>query len=174
MKSTEKKYLDDEEWKEIEGFGGKYSVSNFGRIRKNDTLLVLKSNSTKRGNTIVSLRFGGLNKTKTISSLVAAAFLERPEGACRVEFIDGDNTNNRADNLVYVMRNGIFNKNKKTSSPDYVADKVAKWMSTLRIVRDSATELSSKYAYYAEPEEMRRELRKLDKLISALDIVDND
>jgi hypothetical protein len=174
MKSKEKNYLDGEEWKEIEGFGGKYSVSNLGRIRKNDTGLLLKANRTIRGNSIVTLRFAGLNKTKTVSSLVAAAFLERPEGACRVEFIDGDNANNRADNLVYVMRNGIFNKNKKSSRPDYVAQKIAKWMSTLRIVRDSAAELGSKYTYYAEPEEMRRELRKLDRLISALDIVDND
>lgn len=174
MKSKEKNYLDGEEWREIEGFGGKYSVSNFGRIRKNDTLLILKSNRTNRGNSIVSLRFAGLSKTKTVSSLVAAAFLERPEGACRVEFIDGDNTNNRADNLVYVMRNGVFNRSKKNSSPDYVAQKVAEWMSTLRIVRNCATELSGKYTYYAEPEEMRRELRKLDRLISALDIVDNE
>lgn len=174
MKSKEKNYLDGEEWKEIEGFGGKYSVSNLGRIRKNDTGLLLKANRTIRGNSIVTLRFAGLNKTKTVSSLVAAAFLERPEGACRIEFIDGDNANSRADNLVYVMRNGVFNKNKKSSRPDYVAQKIAEWVSTLRIVRDSATKLSCKYAYYAEPEEMRRELRKLDRLISALDIVDNE
>lgn len=120
------------------------------------------------------MRFAGFSKSRSVASLVAAAFLERPEGACRVEFLDGDNTNHRADNLVYVMHNGVFNKNKTSSSPDYVAKKVSEWMSTIRIVRDSATELSCKYTYYAEPEEMRRELRKLDRLISALDIVDND
>jgi hypothetical protein len=52
----------------------------------------------------VGLMMRGEKKTHRVSRLVASAFVDRPPGTSVVIHRDGDVTNNRADNLVWVRR----------------------------------------------------------------------
>ena len=81
-------------WKPIPELLG-YSVSNKGRIRKDETgqIMVLSKNGGYCRITI----------TKHIHRLVAKAFLDKPdEEQCWVDHIDGNRSNNNVENLRWV------------------------------------------------------------------------
>ena len=84
-----------EKWKEIKELPG-YSVSNKGRVRKDSTgqIMVLSKNGGYCRITI----------SKHVHRLVAEAFLEKPdnEAKCWVDHIDGNRSNNNAENLRWV------------------------------------------------------------------------
>lgn len=93
-----------EQWRDVPGYEGHYQVSNHGRVKSlkfgKERIMVGGLNS--RGYITVSLRLDGGVSTKTIHSLVAAAFLgKRPENA-DVNHMSGDKTDNRIQNLEYV------------------------------------------------------------------------
>ena len=82
-------------WKPILELPG-YSVSNKGRVRKDDTgqIMALSKNSGYCRITI----------SKHVHRLVAKAFLENPkdETKCWVDHIDGNRSNNNVENLRWV------------------------------------------------------------------------
>lgn len=81
-------------WKPIPELLG-YSVSNKGRIRKDETgqIMVLSKNGGYCRITI----------TKNVHRLVAKAFLNQPdEEQCWVDHIDGNRSNNNVENLRWV------------------------------------------------------------------------
>ena len=93
-----------EEWRPF--FGGKYEISDAGRVRNTETSRVLKPVVMTIGYTKVSPVLGGKNVQKYVHHLVAAAFIgPRPDGA-EVNHIDGDKTNASASNLEYVSHGG--------------------------------------------------------------------
>ena len=117
MRYTEIENLENEEWRPVAGYEGRYEVSNFGRVRSFLTmgncrkvgveyghLLTAKKNN--RGYLRVSLRKDGHTKDFSIHRLVAAAFIgEIPQGMV-VNHIDGCKTNNRRSNLEVVSYTG--------------------------------------------------------------------
>lgn len=81
-------------WKPIPDLLG-YSVSNKGRIRKDNTgqIMVLSKNGGYCRITI----------SKHVHRLVAEAFIEKPnEEKCWVDHIDGNRSNNNVENLRWV------------------------------------------------------------------------
>ena len=61
----------EEEWKDIEGFEGKYAVSNRGRVKNLRTGRILKYGSNPNGYAIVGLCNGsGKPKAITVHKLV--------------------------------------------------------------------------------------------------------
>ena len=114
------KYSTDEEiWEDIVGYETKYQVSNFGRVRSLDRyplfkdgrkrLLkgqVLKPVKDHNGRLCVKLSNNeNVRKNKTISRMVATAFLGRPEDALlEVNHIDGNPLNNHIENLEWTTR----------------------------------------------------------------------
>lgn len=90
-------------WKDICGYVGLYQVSNLGRV-KNKNGALMKTNPSRDGYVRIQLRKNGEYKSKYVHRLVALAFLENPYGLPEVNHIDGDKTNNRADNLEWVTR----------------------------------------------------------------------
>lgn len=92
-----------EAWVDVPGFTG-YSVSDLGRVRNSDTGRVLTVLRTKDGTCYVGLTKGRKQCRRSLALLVANAYIPKMSG--RVEFtrplhLDGDQTNNRADNLVW-------------------------------------------------------------------------
>jgi hypothetical protein len=108
----------EEIWKDVQGFEGLYQVSNMGRVRYPDTWVTRSypngntaSYRTRKGSVkrlvlnnygySVSLNKGNKRRAIPLCELVAAHFCNGYEEGMQVTHIDGDITNNRADNLSF-------------------------------------------------------------------------
>ena len=92
--------FENELWKEIEGYGGRYQVSNCGRIWNVATQSMMKPQMKKTG--YYSINLMKPNKkivTERVHRLVALYFCKKHEECNVVNHIDSDKTNNRASNL---------------------------------------------------------------------------
>lgn len=76
-----------------------YEVSNVGRVRRGSRL---RKPNIKNGYPQVALYHGGQPRHRNVHRLVASAFVPNPDGKPCVNHIDGDKTNNRAENLEWV------------------------------------------------------------------------
>lgn len=106
-----------ETWKEVPGFEGYYTVSDLGRVKAVERIYysgyygsVKKCNperimagfiNKKNGYRYVGLCKDGSACHRTVHSLVALAFLIKPQSAQCVNHIDGDKANNALKNLEY-------------------------------------------------------------------------
>lgn len=104
--------------KQIVGFEGLYEVDEYGNVyslRKGNILAPVKM---KSGYYYVHLCNGKITKLARLHRVVANAFLPNPEKLAQVNHINGDKSDNRAENLewcdnIYNMRHavktGLFN-----------------------------------------------------------------
>ena len=86
-------------WKDIEGFGGKYQVSNTGQVKslKREYVpkdKILKGKIDNEGYLSVVLSVGSVRKTKNIHRLVAEAFVPNPDKKRTVNHINEIKTDN--------------------------------------------------------------------------------
>jgi hypothetical protein len=98
-----------EEWKDIQGYEGKYQISSFGRVRNIQKGNFLNPSPNYKGYLRVNLWKNGGYKTKVVHRLVCKAFLDNPDNKPQVNHIDGDKTNNKLQNLEWVTND----ENKK-------------------------------------------------------------
>ena len=94
----------DEIWKPIDGYDGRYEISNYGRVRS--YAQDRKNGKIKTGHPvrkgymhILLYDSDGNSKWHPIHRLVAGAFLENPDNFEQVNHKDEDKTNNHVDNL---------------------------------------------------------------------------
>lgn len=92
-----------EVWKEIEGYEGKYYVSNKGNVKssKGKVDRILKPYNISKYKA-VGLANNGKTKITLIHRLVAEAFIPNPDNKPQVNHIDGVQHNNVITNLEWV------------------------------------------------------------------------
>lgn len=103
-----------EQWQEVEGFEGLYSVSNLGRLRSEARKIVrsdgevrylqAKVREIKHDSLTLTLSKDKKTYCTYIHRLVAQAFIPNPENHYFVYHIDGNPRNNHASNLMWVSR----------------------------------------------------------------------
>ena len=102
-----------EEWKEIEGCGDRYQVSNEGRIKsikkisnygEHITESILKERITPNGYNQVCLTLDGQHFYFYAHRLVAEAFIPNPENKPEVDHINGNKLDNRVENLRWTTK----------------------------------------------------------------------
>lgn len=110
-----------EEWRDIEGYEGRYQVSNLGRVKalprtvsghnqhgewtrtEPEQIMTQKLQNTDRLQ--VSLRDAeGKRKTFYVHRLVAEAFIPNPDNLPTVNHINEDHHDNRAENLEWMTK----------------------------------------------------------------------
>lgn len=104
----------NEVWKDIDGYDGKYQVSNLGQIRstysgKKHRITILKPMVQKNGYLYVALWKDNKKKNKLIHRLVALAFVDNPNDYPEVNHKDENKENNVAENLEWCEH--IYNMN---------------------------------------------------------------
>jgi hypothetical protein len=87
-------------WVPIDGFDP-YEVSDQGVVRNSNTGRILKQYDNGRDTIFVTLSRGGQKYSKSVRRLVATTFIGEPMEDDVAIPIDGDYSNNRADNLVW-------------------------------------------------------------------------
>lgn len=96
----------DEIWKDVVGFEGRYMVSNFGnvkslRYRGHNEEKIMRTVRHHSGYSIITLGKKP-RKNYSVHILVAEAFVDNPCKKPYINHIDGNKSNNRADNLEWV------------------------------------------------------------------------
>lgn len=93
-----------EEWKNINGYEGRYLISNTGKIISflRGNVKPIKTGFTKYGYEKVNLHNEGRKKTLLIHRLVALHFVPTVGGKDYVNHIDGVKSNNTVSNLEWV------------------------------------------------------------------------
>jgi hypothetical protein len=162
----------EETWKDVVGYEGLYQVSSLGKVKSYDKVVFCRNKNTKKclGKerkqfhekngyfSIVLYGKGrkvkkGTQKSFTVHSLVARAFLgERPEGN-QVRHLDGSRTNNNINNLCY----GTGKENQKDRQRHGTAmagekhpmckinNKIAKEIKTMLLKNKPAKRISEEY-----------------------------
>ena len=112
--------MENEIWKDIQGYEGLYQISNLGRVRSIDRIVgyrykgkqrvykgrILKQ-MTRNGYLYVSLSKENVLKQKNIHRLVANAFLPNPSKLPIINHIDENKKNNMVSNLEWCT--GAYN-----------------------------------------------------------------
>ena len=123
----------DETWKDVPGYEGLYSVSNYGQIRSHDRLIdrtssgqgtyelpgrILKARIDRDGYCLITLNSGFDPKTFKVHRIVAEAFIPNPKNLPHVDHCDGDRGNNCLSNLKWssVKDNLLSRHNVKQAS----------------------------------------------------------
>lgn len=101
-------------WKDIKGFEGHYQVSNIGRVRSLDRVIIGKNGYTRKCKSKIltqrktsgggwyyniGMSLCGKSYSKDVHRLVAETFIDRVDGKNYVNHIDNNPINNHVDNL---------------------------------------------------------------------------
>lgn len=123
-------------WKDIEGYEGKYQVSNFGNVKRISVPKkgrgvkgyirggLLKPDKDKAGYLRTTLCMNGKHKHFLIHRLVGKAFICNPNNFPEINHKDENKSNNNVDNLEWCT--GIYNVNYGTGKIRAVLNKDCK------------------------------------------------
>ena len=93
------------EWKKIDGFKERYSVSDTGLVRNDKTGRIRKPYLDSRGlYVLVHIDVDGVQYNRLVHRLVAEAFIPNPDNKETVNHKDGNKQNNCVDNLEWATR----------------------------------------------------------------------
>lgn len=139
-------------WKEIEGYEGRYSVSEDGQVFSHKRNKILSAMLSSRGYRCVNLSDGKSHFTK-ISRLVGKAFVDNPNNYPQINHIDGVKIHDHANNLEWCtqsqnIRHGIKMGLYKTGDRHFNAKLSQTQVAEIRTLSASGVtyrELSNRY-----------------------------
>ena len=96
-----------EEWRDIEGYEGRYQISSWGRVRNAVTKNILMPYRNKKGYLKIGLcaKRSKYPEKYRINRLVAKAFIPNPYELPQVNHKDGNKENNSVTNLEWATNN---------------------------------------------------------------------
>lgn len=103
-----------EEWRDIEGYEGKYMVSSLGRVKsmsynKTGKEKIRKQVKNRNGYLQVALCKNGKMCMKSVHRLVAIAFIPNPKNLPQVNHKDENKENNCVSNLEWISQKDNLN-----------------------------------------------------------------
>ena len=108
--------LDGEIWRDVEGFEGRYQVSNMGRVWIVSKCQFRKTRRAYGKSVIVTLYKGSVPYNVTLAKLVAKHFLSDYKDECVVMHINNDSDDCRACNLALSTREQIMSNLQPVSA----------------------------------------------------------
>lgn len=119
----------NEVWKQVEGYGGRYEVSNLGNVRSK-FYGELSQRETPDGYLTVSLRDNKKNKRVRVHRLVAKAFVKNIYGCDVVNHKDENKKNNKSNNLEWVTaeNNSKYSSCRPIRQYEVWGKPVRKWL----------------------------------------------
>jgi len=105
-----------ETWIPIGLTNNNYSVSNYGRVRNNKTLSIIRHFKDKTGYLCIGLYTNKVRSKYKIHRLVAMCFIAKIEGLNSVNHKDGDKSNNCVENLEWISDEGNVSHYRKLIS----------------------------------------------------------
>lgn len=162
--------VNEEIWKDIEGYEGLYQVSNYGRVKrmfikgaKKETILKLAKNKT--GYIRVCLSKNSKKSNKHIHRLVAEAFIPNPNNLPQINHKDENPNNNYVDNLEWC--NGKYNTNYGTRNKR-ISTKLSKRIKPInKITFEEFKNMNPKERFEATI----KEYDKINQIINALNLL---
>ena len=125
--------MEEEIWKDIEGYDGDYQISSHGRVRsfKQNKPRMIKTVLNRGGYVHCSLWKNNKGRNHRVHRLVGKAFVENPENKGDINHLDGDKTNNyykniewatRSENIQHAFDNDLNRKGKRHAYSKTVKD----------------------------------------------------
>lgn len=127
--------MENEIWKSVVGYEGIYEVSNLGRVRSIDRYVNNKSGKQIRKGKLLKIHKSYRGYLRVILSkeckirylfvhkLVAQAFIPNPNNYEQIDHLDGDKTNNNANNLEWVTPKENSNRAWKNGQAKYTEER---------------------------------------------------
>lgn len=114
IENFSKTELENEKWKDIDGYDGMYQVSDLGRVRshKSGEWKMMRPVNNGKGYLIVNLCKDGVMKTYRIHRLVAQAFIDNTDSSkTLINHRNEIKSDNRVSNLEYctALYNNTYN-----------------------------------------------------------------
>jgi len=123
--------MDEEIWKDIEGYEGLYQISNLGRIktisRQGTNTRFIKKDIRKDGYIQVHLTKNSKMKNFLLHRLIAQTFIPNPNNFKYINHKDGNKQNNdisnlewctSSQNIFHAYNAGLINRRKKVNQYD--------------------------------------------------------
>lgn len=124
--------MKEEIWKDIEGYEGKYQVSNLGRVKSLGRVIERRGQAPKitsdkilstrllKGYPTVRLNINNTSKTFSIHRLIAHAFIPNPNNLPHIDHINTIRIDNRIENLRWVSRSmNMLNETTRKKRTEY-------------------------------------------------------
>lgn len=157
---------DDEQWRPVVGYEGRYEVSDQGRVRSlrftnrradfiREVPLILAETGNLNGYLRVSLRKEGRASHRMVHHLVLDAFVGSRDPGCECRHLDGSRTNNRLDNLAWGTkhenaadrdRHGTTPRGEKVGSAKLTEDQVKAILADRRLLAEVAADYGVTFA----------------------------
>jgi len=157
--------MEEEIWKDIEGYEGLYRISSFGNVFSIKSNKIIKLMFSSHGYHVLSLG----RKSHSIHRLLAKHFIPNPENKKYVDHIDRNRLNNKLSNLRWVTHseNSLNVRYESIGSSKYKGVSWSKdrkkWVSNISInskqtfIGSFDSELEAAFSYNEKAKEVQGE-----------------